>query len=129
MNVICGDVIYADLGPVVGSEQDGIRPVVVLQNDIGNKYSPTIIIAPMTTKKKAKLPTHIYIPRNYSNLLKDSTVLVEQLRTIDKLRIIKKVGHLPSFYIEKIKKAIKVNFSIRGEIADLYILLKGKNEL
>lgn len=129
MNVNCGDVIYVDLGPVIGSEQDGIRPAVVLQNDTGNKYSPTIIIAPMTTKKKTKLPTHIYIPNTYSNLPSDSILLIEQLRTIDKIRIIRKVGHLPCNYIEKIKKAIKINFSIRGEIVDLYMLLKGKNEL
>lgn len=129
MNIKCGDIIYADLGPVIGSEQDGIRPVVVLQNDVGNKYSPTLIIAPMTTKSKTKLPTHIYIPSIYSNLPSNSIILVEQLRTIDKIRVIKKVGHLPDAYIEKIKKALKINFSIRGEITDIYMLLKRQNEL
>ncbi len=129
MNIICGDILYADLGPVIGSEQDGIRPVVVLQNDVGNKHSPTIIVAPLTTKTKAKLPTHINIPKSCSKLPSDSIILVEQLRTIDKIRVIKKVGHLPISYIDKIKKALKINFSIRGEISDLSILLKRQNEL
>lgn len=129
MNIICGDILYADLGPVIGSEQDGIRPVVVLQNNVGNKYSPTIIIAPLTTKVKANLPTHVYIPKSYSKLSSDSIILLEQLRTIDKIRVIKKVGHLSNLYIDKIKKALKTNFSIRGEILDLSILFKRPKEL
>lgn len=115
-----GDIFYADLGPVIGSEQDGIRPVVILQNDIGNKYSPTVIVAPITTKTKTNIPTHIFINSSESNLPKDSIILVEQLRTIDKARIIKKVGHLSEIVMNKVKKALKINFNIRGDIFCLF---------
>ena len=111
-----GDVLYADLGPVIGSEQNGIRPVVVLQNDKGNKYSPTIIVSPVTTKSKNNIPTHITISSRDSGLTRDSTVLIEQIRTIDKARIVKKVGHIPEKIMEEIMKAIKISFSIRGDI-------------
>lgn len=119
-----GDVLYADLGPVIGSEQDGIRPVLVLQNDRGNRYSPTVIIAPITTKfTKSKIPTHILIESGSSGLRQNSIVLVEQIRTIDKARIIKKVGHLSNTDLLKIQNAIKINFSIRGNIFEFLDML------
>lgn len=111
-----GDIFYAYLGPVIGSEQDGIRPVVILQNNKGNKYSPTVIVAPITTKVKTSVPTHVFINSFESDLPKDSIILVEQLRTIDKSRIIKKVGHLSESIMNKVKTALKINFNIRGDI-------------
>ena len=113
-----GDVLYVDLDPVIGSEQNGIRPVVVIQNDKGNKYSPTIIVCPVTSKVKNDIPTHITILSSESGLSKDSTVLVEQIRTIDKARIVKIIGHLSEKTMENIIKAIKISFSIRGDILD-----------
>lgn len=102
-----GELYYADLNPVVGSEQGGIRPVLVLQNDVGNKYSPTIIAAATTSKlTKAKLPTHIQIPREGCHLAKDSVVLLEQIRTIDKSRIREKIGELPPELMQQINDAL-----------------------
>lgn len=118
MLIKCGDVLYADLGPVIGSEQNGIRPVIVIQNDIGNKYSPTIIVCPVTTKIKNNIPTHIAITSKESGLPRESIVLVEQIRTIDKARIVKKVGHLSSKVIDEIKNALKISFNIRGDILE-----------
>ncbi len=114
-----GDIFYADLGPVIGSEQDGIRPVLIIQNDMGNKYSPTVIALAITTKKKNSLPTHIPIKKSLiSGLKKDSIILVEQIRTIDKARLIKKVGHLDNLEMDKVKKALKLSFNIRGDIEE-----------
>ena len=97
MEVNRGDIYYADLSPVVGSEQGGVRPVLVVQNDVGNKYSPTVIIAAITSQlSKAKLPTHIELNKDKYNLAKDSVVLLEQIRTIDKKRIKEKVGKINS---------------------------------
>ena len=102
-----GEVYYADLNPVVGSEQGGVRPIVVLQNDIGNKYSPTVIAAATTSKlTKAKLPTHIELSRERSPLPKDSVVLLEQIRTIDKSRIKEKIGELPPEIMGRIDEAL-----------------------
>ncbi len=102
-----GEIYYADLNPVIGSEQGGIRPIVVLQNDDGNKYSPTVIAAATTsTLTKAKLPTHIAISRETSPLPKDSVVLLEQIRTIDKSRIKEKIGELPPEIMGKIDEAL-----------------------
>lgn len=101
-----GDVFYADLSPVVGSEQGGVRPVLIVQNDIGNKYSPTVICAAITSQiNKAKLPTHIEIDAKSYALVKDSVVLLEQIRTIDKRRLKEKICHLDK---ELMKKLIKV---------------------
>ena len=98
-----GEVYYADLNPVIGSEQGGIRPIVVLQNDVGNKYSPTVIAAATTSKlTKAKLPTHI-------ELQKDSVVLLEQIRTIDKSRIKEKIGELPPEIMQNIDNALLIS--------------------
>ncbi|MGB4231650.1 MAG: type II toxin-antitoxin system PemK/MazF family toxin, partial [bacterium] len=95
MNVRRGDIYYADLSPVVGSEQGGVRPVIVIQNDIGNRYSPTTIVAAITSQiDKAKLPTHIEISANEFGLDKDSVILLEQIRTIDKRRLKTRIGHL-----------------------------------
>ena len=113
-----GDIFYADLGPVIGSEQDGIRPVLIIQNDIGNKYSPTVIALAITTKTKTYIPTHIPIEKGVSGLKKDSIILVEQIRTIDKARLIEKVGHLGDDIMEEVKKALKLSFNLRGNIED-----------
>ena len=109
-----GDLYYADLSPVVGSEQGGVRPVLVIQNNIGNKYSPTIIIAAITSQiNKAKLPTHIEISANEYGLNKDSVILLEQIRTIDKSRLKEKIGHIEDEkIINKINNALGVSFGL-----------------
>ena len=100
-----GDVFYADLRPVVGSEQGGIRPVLIVQNDVGNKHSPTIIVAAITSKmNKAKLPTHIELDSSKYQMVKDSVILLEQLRTIDKKRLHEMVCHLDEEIMEKVNK-------------------------
>lgn len=105
-----GEVYYADLNPVIGSEQGGIRPVVVLQNDVGNKYSPTVIAAATTSKlDKAKLPTHIEIPRETGQMPRNSVVLLEQIRTIDKSRIKEKIGELPPKIMRQIDDALLIS--------------------
>ena len=107
-----GDIYYAILDPVVGSEQDGKRPVVVIQNNLANKHSPTVIVAPITTViKKIDLPTHIIINKN-SFLKKDSTILIEQIRVLDKLRLISYIGRLTDFQIKKIDNALINAFAI-----------------
>ena len=107
-----GDLYYADLSPVVGSEQGGIRPVLVVQNDIGNKYSPTVIAAAITSKlNKAKLPTHIELSSNYG-LEKDSVVLLEQIRTIDKSRLKEKIGELNNFTMQKVNRAMMISLGV-----------------
>lgn len=115
-----GDIYYADLSPVVGSEQDGIRPVLIVQNDLGNKYSPTVIAVAITTQNKAKLPTHIPIKKSVSNLPKNSIILVEQIRTLDKSRLKNKIGCLDENTMLKVKEALKVSFSIRAKFTDIF---------
>lgn len=108
-----GDVYYADLRPVIGSEQGGIRPVLIIQNDIGNKHSPTIIVAAITSKmNKAKLPTHIELPSSEYAMDKDSVILLEQLRTIDKKRMKDKVCHLDSKIMEKVNEGLKISLEL-----------------
>lgn len=108
-----GDIYYADLSPVVGSEQGGIRPVLIVQNDIGNKYSPTVIAAAITSQiNKAKLPTHIEISAQEYGLVKDSVILLEQIRTIDKKRLREKIGHLDDELMEKVNEALGVSFGL-----------------
>lgn len=108
-----GDIFYADLSPVVGSEQGGVRPVLVIQNDIGNKYSPTIIIAAITSQiNKAKLPTHIEISAEEYGLTKDSVILLEQIRTIDKKRLKERIGHLSDELMKKVDECIQVSFGL-----------------
>lgn len=107
-----GDIYYADLSNGVGSEQQGIRPVLIIQNDVGNKYSPTTIISCITTKFKTELPTHIDLSKN-CGLKYESTVLLEQIRTIDKSRLREKIGKCSDEELIKINKAIKISLSIR----------------
>ena len=108
-----GDIFYADLSPVVGSEQGGIRPVLVVQNDVGNKYSPTVIVAAITSKiNKAKMPTHIEIEGEKHGLTKDSVILAEQIRTIDKRRLKEKTGHIDDALGSKVDQALKISFEL-----------------
>ena len=108
-----GDIYYADLSPVVGSEQGGIRPVLIIQNDVGNKYSPTVIAAAITSQiNKAKMPTHIELSASEYGLYKDSVILLEQIRTIDKKRLREKVAHLDKRLMENVNDALAVSFGI-----------------
>lgn len=108
-----GDVYYADLRPVVGSEQGGIRPVLIVQNDVGNRHSPTVICAAITSKmNKAKLPTHIELRASKYDMDKDSVVLLEQIRTIDKRRLKDRVCHLDGEIMNKINKALMVSLEL-----------------
>jgi mRNA interferase MazF len=113
MKVKRGDLFYADLSPVVGSEQGGVRPVIVVQNDIGNKYSPTIIVVPVTSQtNKAKLPTHVRLSGNKFGLPKNSVALLEQLRTIDKKRLRDKIGSFDKNVMMKIDDAIAISVGL-----------------
>ena len=108
-----GDIYYADLSPVVGSEQGGVRPVLIVQNDVGNKYSPTIIVAAITSQiNKAKLPTHIEIKAREHGLPKDSVILLEQIRTIDKRRLKEKVEYLSGETMGRVDEAIKISLGM-----------------
>ncbi len=108
-----GDIFYADLSPVVGSEQGGVRPVLVIQNDVGNKYSPTVIVAAITSQiNKAKMPTHLELPGDEYGLSKNSVILAEQIRTVDKRRLKEKIGHLDEILMNKINIALKISFGI-----------------
>ncbi|MBQ8840654.1 MAG: type II toxin-antitoxin system PemK/MazF family toxin [Clostridia bacterium] len=122
MNIRRGDIFYADLSPVIGSEQGGLRPVLIVQNDVGNKYSPTVIAAAITSKMtKAKLPTHIDVFADSVGLLKDSVVLLEQIRTIDKSRLKEQVGHLDEDTMLRVNNAITVSFGLSPQAsATLY---------
>lgn len=113
MKIKRGDLFYADLSPVVGSEQGGTRPVVVVQNDVGNKYSPTIIVAAITSQvNKARLPTHVNIDSSSRELPRNSVVLLEQIRTIDKKRLRDKIGRLDETTMEHIDKSIQISLGI-----------------
>lgn len=108
-----GDIFYADLSPVIGSEQGGIRPVIIIQNDIGNKYSPTVIVAAITSQiNKAKLPTHVEISSEEYGLNRDSVVLLEQVRTLDKKRLKEKIGHMTDSDMKKVNKALQISLSL-----------------
>ncbi|NLL48411.1 MAG: type II toxin-antitoxin system PemK/MazF family toxin [Firmicutes bacterium] len=112
-NVSRGDIFYANLNPVIGSEQGGVRPVLVLQNDIGNKYSPTTIVAAITSRiKKAKLPTHVELASEHFSLEKDSVILLEQVRTIDKRRLKEKIAHLDEETMNKIDEALQISLGL-----------------
>ncbi len=113
MNIKRGDIFYADLRPVVGSEQGGIRPVLIIQNDIGNRHSPTVICAAITSKmNKAKLPTHIEINAENYDIVRDSVILLEQLRTIDKQRLKDKVCHLDQNALSQVDRALKISLEL-----------------
>ena len=108
-----GDLFWVDLDPTRGSEQAGRRPVLVIQNNIGNEVAPTVIIAPLTTKSFSKeYPTNVNLPKGISSLKQDSTILLSQIRTIDKSRLGKKIGHLPEDYLTKVNRAIKLSLGL-----------------
>ena len=108
-----GDIFYADLRPVVGSEQGGVRPVLIIQNDIGNKHSPTVICAAITSKmNKAKLPTHIEIDASSYAIIRDSVILLEQLRTIDKQRLKERICHLSGELMEQVDQGLKISLDL-----------------
>ena len=111
-----GDIYYADLSPVIGSEQGGIRPVLIIQNDVGNKYSPTVIAAAITSRiNKAKMPTHIEIGAADYGLSKDSVILLEQVRTIDKKRLKERIGHLNENLMNRVNEAIEISLGLEDE--------------
>lgn len=111
-----GDIFYADLSPVVGSEQGGVRPVLIIQNDMGNRHSPTVIAAAITSQmNKAKLPTHIELIDQHCGLTKDSVVLLEQIRTLDKRRLRERMGHLEGAMMNEVDEAIAVSFGIQAK--------------
>ena len=113
MTVKRGDIYYADLSPVIGSEQGGVRPVLIVQNDVGNRFSPTVIAAAITSQKdKARLPTHIQVDSVGSGLAKDSIVLLEQIRTIDKKRLKEHMGRLDDFSMKRVNQALQVSFGL-----------------
>ena len=113
MNIKRGDIFYADLSPVVGSEQGGVRPVLIVQNDVGNKFSPTVIAAAITSQQsKAKLPTHIQLGAQDCGLMKDSVVLLEQIRTIDKKRLKEKIGKIDVDLSEKVDEGLLISFGL-----------------
>ncbi len=110
-----GEIYYADLSPVVGSEQGGVRPVLIVQNDVGNKFSPTVIAAAITSQRfKTNLPTHIHVNADECGLAKDSIVLLEQVRTLDKQRLREKMGNLDERDMSRIDKALSVSFGLGG---------------
>lgn len=109
-----GEIFYADLSPVIGSEQGGIRPVIIIQNDIGNRYSPTVIIAAITSQiNKAKLPIHVEISSEEYGLNRDSVVLLEQIRTLDKRRLKEKIGHMTESDMKKVDKALAISLNLK----------------
>ncbi len=113
MNVRRGDIYYADLSPVVGSEQGGVRPVLIVQNDVGNRFSPTVIAAAITSQRdKTKLPTHIQLQADDSGLVRDSIVLLEQIRTIDKRRLKERMGRLDSQSMNQVDQALSISFGL-----------------
>ena len=113
MSIKRGEIYYADLSPVVGSEQGGIRPVLIVQNDIGNRHSPTVIAAAITSQKeKVKLPTHIELSADGCGLAKDSVVLLEQIRTIDKKRLKERMGELDNGSMNKVNNALSISFGL-----------------
>jgi len=108
-----GELYYADLSPVIGSEQGGLRPVLIVQNDIGNKYSPTVIVAAITSQQtKAKIPTHIALPADTYGLPKDSVILLEQIRTLDKQRLQEQITTLPEALMQEVNQAILISLGI-----------------
>ena len=114
-NIKRGEIYYADLSPVVGSEQGGIRPVLIVQNDVGNRYSPTVIAAAITSRTdKNKMPTHIDVHADEYGLEKNSVILLEQIRTLDKKRLREKMGHLDDDAMTQVNNAISVSFGLAG---------------
>lgn len=121
MTIRRGDIYYADLSPVIGSEQGGVRPVLIVQNDVGNRYSPTVIAAAITSRTdKSKLPTHIEVFADKYGLARDSVILLEQIRTLDKKRLKEKMGHLDDDVMNRVNDAITVSFGL-GEDTGQFI--------
>lgn len=122
MTVKRGEIYYADLSPVVGSEQGGVRPVLIVQNDVGNRYSPTVIAAAITSQRdKTNLPTHIKVNADGCGLAKDSIVLLEQVRTIDKQRLKEKMGRLDGSAMDMVNQALSVSFGLdNGQDTNIY---------
>ena len=117
MNVKRGDIYYADLSPVVGSEQGGVRPVLIVQNNIGNKYSPTVIVAAITSQiNKNKMPTHVDMDAVKYGLAKNSMVLLEQVRTLDKKRLREKIGTADNFFMEKVDRALEISLGLNEDM-------------
>jgi mRNA interferase MazF len=117
MDIRRGDIVLADLSPVIGSEQGGLRPVLVIQNDIGNKYSPTVIISAITAQiDKSKLPTHVEIKKGKYGLTRNSVVLLEQVRTIDKKRLSQKLGHVDQALMKSVDDALIVSLGLYDEV-------------
>ena len=113
MSIRRGDIYYADLSPVVGSEQGGVRPVLIVQNDVGNRFSPTVIAAAITSQRgKAKLPTHILLDSQTTGLSRDSIVLLEQVRTIDKHRLKERMGRLDPGSMDRVDQALSISFGL-----------------
>ena len=106
------DIYYSDLRPVVGSEQGGIRPVVILQNNVGNRYSPTVIAAPITSRRKTNLPTHVSINRQVDKLRCNSVILMEQIRTIDKSRLMDRIGVLNDYEMQQVNQALGISVGL-----------------
>lgn len=116
MQVRRGEIFFADLNPVIGSEQGGLRPVLILQNDIGNTYSPTTIVAALTSRiKRAKLPTHVEVGKGRYSLDRDSVILLEQLRTIDKQRLKERVGQLDEEAMKRVETAMEISLGLYPE--------------
>ena len=108
-----GDIFYADLRPVVGSEQGGVRPVLIIQNDVGNRHSPTVICAAITSRmNKAKLPTHVELNRGSCDMIRDSVILLEQVRTIDKQRLKEKICHIDGELLQKVNEALMISLEL-----------------
>ena len=128
-----GDVYFADLSPVVGSEQGGVRPVLVIQNNIGNRFSPTVIIAAITAQiQKAKLPTHVEIDAKRYGFERDSVILLEQIRTIDKQRLTDKITHLDDEMMEKVDEALQISLGLvfaKNRITIMVVRLKNGVEM
>lgn len=111
-NIVKGAIFYADLDPIIGSEQQGIRPVVIIQNEMGNKHSPTVLVAPISTKKDKILPTHILV-KQFDKIRHDSIVLLEQIRVLDKSRLKGYLGILDNETMEQVNEAIKISFELK----------------
>lgn len=111
-NIVKGAIFYADLDPILGSEQQGIRPVVIIQNELGNKHSPTVLVAPISTKKDKILPTHILV-KQFDKIRHDSIILLEQIRVLDKIRLKGYLGLLDSETMKKVNEAIKISFDLK----------------
>ncbi|MCD7944487.1 MAG: type II toxin-antitoxin system PemK/MazF family toxin [Clostridia bacterium] len=123
-----GDIYYADLSPVIGSEQGGVRPVLIVQNDVGNRYSPTVIAAAITSRTdKTSLPTHIDISAYNTGLSKSSVVLMEQIRTLDKRRLCERIGHLDEDFMGVIDEALSVSFGLMPSETNTAYGTSGKN--